>query len=370
MADGQFYQIVDRSLAQLGEHLAILNQLVVMNEWEGILSSLAELNRRFEIEERMLRIRFGLEKAALENRNSYLLLKGNPETAAGISTMAHLRLRAAQEVARSLEEYFRFFRQPRVGGFFKRLRFDLYEIERQATEILGPPDVEGLGDEDDELDAPHSRIVQALQANPLYFIVDDSLCEFRDAARVAYDAIQGGVRMLQLRLKRLTSRQLLDTARKIRRICAQNSCLFFVNDRLDIALLSGADGIHVGKTDLPVEDIRHMGADLLVGVTCRKPQDALAAQSAGADYIGSGSVFGSQTKPGLPVIGVRGLQRIVRTVEIPVVGIGGIALDNAKDVLSTGAAGVCSIQPFTDKRSIVNLVAKFRELRKATSVTR
>ncbi len=367
MAEGQLYSIIDRSLGLLNEHLSVLNQVVQADdETKASFAALSELHRRFEIEERLLRIRFGLEKpaSAAEGRSSYLLLKNKPETPVELSTMVHLRLRAAQEVARSLEEYFRFFRLARVGGFFKRLRFDLYEIERLATEALGPPDVEGPGEEEDDQESAHSRVVQALSSNPLYFIVDDSLCEFRDPARVAYDAIQGGVRVLQLRLKTSNSRQLLEIARKVRRVCAQSGCLFIVNDRLDIALLAGADGVHVGKSDLRVEDIRHLGSDLIVGVTCRKPQEALAAQTAGADYIGSGSVFDSTTKPGLPVIGPRGLARIVRTVDLPVVGIGGITLENAKEVLATGAAGVCSIQPFTANRSIVNLAAKFRELKK------
>lgn len=366
MAEGQLYSIVDRSLGLLSEHLHVLNLLVQhSDETRAEFAPLIELYRRFEIEERLLRIRFGLEKAvSTEARGGYALLKNKPESQIELSTAIHLRLRAAQEVGRSLEEYFRFFRLPRVGGFFKRLRFDLYEIERQATQMLGPPEVEGPGDDEDDQDAPHSRVAHALAANPLYFIVDDSLCQFRDPARVAYDAIQGGVRMLQLRLKDLHSRQLLDLARKIRRICAQNGCLFIMNDRLDIALLAGADGIHVGKTDLAVEEIRHLGADLLIGVTCRKPQEALAAQSAGADYIGSGSVFGSLTKPGLPVIGPRGLGRIVKSVDLPVVGIGGITLENAQEVLAAGATGVCSIHPFTSQRSIVNLAAKFREFKK------
>jgi thiamine-phosphate pyrophosphorylase len=366
MAESQLYSIIDRGLGQLSEHLSVLTQLLQADEENREnFGHLIELNRRFEIEERLLRIRFGLEKPAPQDKPAYLLLKSKPETQSELSTMVHLRLRAAQEVARSLEEYFRFFRIPRVGGFFKRLRFDLYEIERLATATLGPPEVEELAeDEDADHDAPHTKVTQALACNPLYFIVDESLCEFRDPARVAYDAIQGGVKMIQLRLKTANARQLLEIARKVRRICAQNNCLFIVNDRLDIALLSGADGIHVGKSDLPIEDIRHLGADLIIGVTCRRPQDAIDAQSAGADYIGSGSVYGSPTKPGLPVIGPRGLARIVQSVDLPVIGIGGIALENAKEVLKAGAAGLCSISPFTAQRSIVNLAAKFRELKK------
>jgi thiamine-phosphate pyrophosphorylase len=367
VAESQLYSIIDRGLAQLSEHLNMLSQLMQSNEeTKETFAHLIELYRRFEIEERLLRIRFALEKPALQDKPAtYLLLKNKPESQDELSTMVHLRLRAAQEVARSLEEYFRFFRIPRVGGFFKRLRFDLYEMERQATVHLGPPEVEAPPeDEETEHDATHSRVIQALAYSPLYFVVDESLCEFRDPARVAYDAVQGGVRMLQLRLKTAHTRQLLETARKVRRVCAQNNCLFIMNDRLDIALLSGADGIHVGRADLPVEDIRHLGSDLVVGVTCRKPQEALAAQSAGADYIGSGSVFGSQTKPGLPVIGTRGLARIAQSVDIPVVGIGGVTFENAKEALDAGAAGVCSIQPFKAQRSIVNLAAKFRELKK------
>jgi thiamine-phosphate pyrophosphorylase len=212
-----------------------------------------------------------------------------------------------------------------------------------------------------------SRIRAALGKCPLYFILDESLCQYRDPLRVGYDAIVGGVRIMQLRFKRLATRELLELARKLRGLCAEQDCLLIINDRLDIAVLSGADGIHVGASDISINDIRQLSPDLLVGVTARKPQDAMAAQETGADYVGSGSVFGSKTKPGLPVIGTRGLRTITQAVDIPVVAIGGVTLENCQRVMAAGASGFVSIKPFTSRRSVKNLVAEFRRHSAATT---
>ncbi|MBN2080582.1 thiamine phosphate synthase [bacterium] len=366
MEDRGLFTVIGHNLEQLTENLEVIVILGKKAEIDKtLLKAMTEIFERARLEEQMLRLRFELPPKKQER--SFLDVLGDGITEAERPGEVVQRIRSSQELSRSLEEYFRFFNLKHISQTFRKLRFDLYGIERNIGRQFGPVELPLRREEPVSAAAPKagSRIEQALADCPLYFILDESLCGNRDPLRVGYDAINGGVRMLQLRFKTLSDRELLDLARRLKHLCVEQECLLFINDRLDIALLSGADGIHVGATDLRVSDIKHLGPNLLVGMTARKPADAQEAQRSGAAYIGSGSVFSSKTKPGLPVIGLRGLSRITQMVSVPVVAIGGITLANCHKTLENGARGFCSIKPFVSRRSLKNLVAEFRQTCKA-----
>lgn len=159
-------------------------------------------------------------------------------------------------------------------------------------------------------------------------------------------ALAAGATAVQLRDKAATSGELLQMARAMRSIAARYGVLFIVNDRLDVALAAGADGVHVGDDDLPVAEIRRVtGRGFVIGRSADTVEDARRAEAAGADYLGVGSVFGTRTKPELAgeVIGVGRLTEVVAAVSIPCVGIGGVTTENADAVSRAGAAGVAVI---------------------------
>ena len=169
---------------------------------------------------------------------------------------------------------------------------------------------------------------------------DLALLEERCAA-----ALAGGVTTVQLRAKGLTDRQLLLAAQALHARCQAAGALFIVNDRVDIALAAGADGVHLGVDDLPVADARRLlGPHAVIGYSPENDADRLAAEQAGADYLGVGPVYGTSTKSDAgAAIGLDGLARVVRATTLPVVGIGGVTLANAPDVLCAGAAGVAVV---------------------------
>jgi len=363
MPDAPVFTVIDRNLGQLRENLQRLCELYAAEATASTMTkTLSEFRDRITREERMLRTRLGLEP--LPSSADDISLSSYFKTAIDtqkITAMIYERLRNAQELARTLEEYFLFFKLGSIAGFYKRVRYELYEYERDTASLLGPlrPLPAPKLEEKPSKSSP-SRIESALKSCPLYFILDQSLCQTRDPLRLGYDAVAGGTRMIQLRQKQGSTRQLIDLARKLRGICSERESLLIINDRLDIAMLVGADGIHIGQEDLTVAEVRQLSPSLLVGVTARNPQAALAAQAEGANYVGAGSVYPSTTKPGLPVIGLRGLRSIVAAVDIPVVGIGGITLANCQKVMQTGVAGLCSVTPFASRRSTKNLVADFK----------
>jgi thiamine-phosphate pyrophosphorylase len=179
----------------------------------------------------------------------------------------------------------------------------------------------------------------------LYLLTDPELAGARPLLQIVASALEGGATALQLRDKKATPRDLLPLGAEMRRIAHHYGAAFLVNDRLDLALALEADGVHVGPEDLPpLEARRLMPSPRQVGVSARRVEEAVAAEKAGADYLGAGPVFSTGTKPdaGLP-IGLEGLAAIAAAVSIPVVGIGGIHEGNAASVIDAGASGVAVI---------------------------
>ena len=176
-------------------------------------------------------------------------------------------------------------------------------------------------------------------------VTDRRMAEPRSLTDVVHGALDGGARAVQLRNKGDTARELLRHGEPLRALTERYAALLFVNDRLDVALAVGADGVHVGPDDPPVEAVRAAAPPgFLVGCSADDPEVARAAQACGASYIGCGTVFRTTTKPDAgEVIGVEGVAHVVETVTIPVVAIGGITAARAPRVAATGAAGVAVV---------------------------
>lgn len=184
------------------------------------------------------------------------------------------------------------------------------------------------------------------EALRLVVITDARLAAPRRVEEVVALALEAGARCIQLRDKAATPRSLLAQAERLRELTYLWGALLVVNDRFDVALAAGADGVHLGPEDLPVAAVRRVTPPgFLVGYSTDTPEAARAAQNEGADYIGCGAVFPTITKPDAgEAIGVEGLQRVVEAVQIPVVGIGGITPEGARLVAqASGAVGVAVV---------------------------
>lgn len=164
---------------------------------------------------------------------------------------------------------------------------------------------------------------------------------------IARHCVQMNVRCLQLREKHLTDREILAAAAKIRAVTKGTSTLFFINDRVDLALAAGADGVHLGRDDLSAGEARRIAGErrLLVGLSTHSPDQARAALAEKPDYIGFGPIYPTPTKAKPdPVVGVGQLRRVLSWANCPVVAIGGIDGDNLENVLSAGARNVCLVR--------------------------
>jgi thiamine-phosphate pyrophosphorylase len=165
----------------------------------------------------------------------------------------------------------------------------------------------------------------------------------------------GGARVLQVRIKPGDTATVLAAARMARRVCDAHGAALIVNDRIDLALVCGADGVHLGQTDLPIAAARSLGGGLAIGVSTHDPAQVAAARAAGADYIAYGPVFATRTKTNPdPVQGLAALRRAVDLAgPVPVVAIGGIAVSSAAEVYATGAHAICAVSAVNASGQIV-----------------
>ncbi|MBI4549544.1 MAG: thiamine phosphate synthase [Candidatus Omnitrophica bacterium] len=162
----------------------------------------------------------------------------------------------------------------------------------------------------------------------------------------AEKALRGGVDVLQLRSKSLSDAELLRVGSKLRRLTAKHRRIFIVNDRLDLAIALGADGVHLGQDDLPVAVARKILRDRskIIGKSTHSLGQALRAAEEGADYIGVGPVFSTPTKPSYEPVGLDLVREVSRKIKVPFVAIGGIDADNLPQVLEAGARRVAVVR--------------------------
>ena len=179
----------------------------------------------------------------------------------------------------------------------------------------------------------------------LYVIVDRSVLVSRDPVQVAEAAIRGGADCIQWRDKTASDREFLSVAKRLRELTRSLKIPFIVNDRVAVALLVRADGVHVGHEDLSVQEVRALvGPEIRIGRSTHSLREAKEAEAAGADYIGVGPIFSTPTKPDYPAVGLELIRQIKPAIRIPWVAIGGIDLNNLALVLSAGASRVAVVR--------------------------
>ncbi len=198
----------------------------------------------------------------------------------------------------------------------------------------------------------------------LCVITDTVIQKKYNHVELAEIAVKGGADIIQLRDKITPAAELIDIAVKIKKICDKNNVIFIINDRTDAALISEADGVHLGKEDIPVNEARKLlGKNKIIGATAHSLSEALKAEKDGADYIGFGHIYPtySKIKSSKPK-GTSELRKVCNAVNIPVFAIGGINAGNAKEVLKAGAYGIAVIGSVVKSRSPGKAVKELRKL--------
>lgn len=203
----------------------------------------------------------------------------------------------------------------------------------------------------------------AQEVRGIYVITDSVLRPDRSHVEIAKAALAGGSRVIQLRDKEAADSELIPIAREIRRLTAETRAIFVVNDRIEVALASDADGLHIGQEDMPVSEARRRWPDRLLGVSAATPEEALAAERDGADHLGVGPIYSTATKSDAgEAIGLELIREIRRACPLPIVAIGGIGPSNIGEIARAGAesaavisAVVCADDMAAAARALVEL---------------
>lgn len=202
----------------------------------------------------------------------------------------------------------------------------------------------------------------------LYAVTDRAWLRGRTLLEQVEDALRGGATMVQLREKALDEDTFLREAIALAKLCHRYGVPLLINDNVEIARRSGADGVHVGQEDMAAAEVRGiLGSDMIVGVTAKTVEQALRAQDAGADYLGSGAVFGSSTKLNAKPMTRETLSAITHAVSIPVVAIGGIHSGNILELAGTGIAGVAVVSGIFAAENIEEECRLLRRLAERTA---
>ena len=196
----------------------------------------------------------------------------------------------------------------------------------------------------------------------LYAITDRAWTDRKSFMQQAEEALKGGITMLQLREKNLDEKTFTEEAVQMKKLCCKYNVPLIINDNVNVALQSGADGVHVGALDTPVRQIRQAaGKNFIIGATAKTIEQAKKAEADGADYLGVGAVFSSPTKQNAIRITKDKLREICTSVSIPAVAIGGIGLSNVSKLAGGGMCGIAVVSAVFGADDITASTIKLKE---------
>jgi thiamine-phosphate pyrophosphorylase len=337
-------RIIDANLNRFGEGLRFLEDLA------RLLLNDAALTQQFRImRHEMLKVDPSFQQQLLNARNAegdvgISIEAPGEEKQRELPIMVMANSRRVQESLRVLEEMARIPEVKLDSEKFKQARFNIYTIEQALLSKLLRQDK-----------------IKCLPG--LYIIIDtQALVKGRSHIDVASQVIRGGARTIQLRDKLRSKKELLPIAQQLRNLCAEHGVLFIVNDYLDLALATDADGLHLGQNDLPVGVARKlMPINKILGCSTTTVNQAITAESEGADYIAVGSIYPTASKEMAEVVGLDGLRQIRQAVTLPLIAIGGITKDNATEVMAVGTNSVAVISAVVQAEDIEEATREIAE---------
>ena len=197
----------------------------------------------------------------------------------------------------------------------------------------------------------------------LYFITDSTFCDEEEFLRRVELALQGGVSILQLREKTDSARQYMKLAEKVHAIARKYDVPLIIDDRLDVAMAIGAEGVHLGQSDMQIAR-RIAGKDMIIGATTKTVEQAQEAFRMGADYLGVGAIYPTTTKVKTILTSVDTLRAICQAVPIPVNAIGGLNKDNIHVLKNTGIAGICAVSAIMKAQNPLQAAAELKQAAK------
>jgi thiamine-phosphate pyrophosphorylase len=340
------YRVIDSNLNRLAEGLRVLEDIARM-----MLNDTEMTGRLKTLRHDLVRSDLGFNLDLLQARDSSgdvgmdLEVKGESKQKE-LALIAVANSRRAQESLRVLEEMAKLseYSAKLDSESFKRARFEIYSLEKMLVVRLVRRD-------------------KAAKISGLYVILDSGVLNGRSHLEAAEKMVRAGVKVLQLRDKTTPKKQLLPLAAGLQDFCRKNGVLFIMNDYLDVALAVRADGLHIGQEDLPVGVARQLlPPQTLLGCSVQNAGQAVEAEAAGADYLAVGSVYPTASKNDIDVVGIERVREVKAVAKTPLVAIGGIDRNNARETVLAGADSVCVISAVLGAADMVRAAREIIDL--------
>ena len=207
----------------------------------------------------------------------------------------------------------------------------------------------------------HAERVEAFRRTDVYPVITTDFCAGRHPIEVARSILEGGATIVQMREKSMPDGDFMELLRQARQLTREYGALLIVDDRVDAALASEADGVHLGQEDFPVEDARRLGPELLIGVSTHNPEEIRKAHAEGCSYLNIGPIFPTQTKQlACTFLGLENLRTFSREVTVPFSVMGGIKYDHLPELMACGALHIAAVTAFTQAENPAAEVARWR----------
>ena len=246
-----------------------------------------------------------------------------------------------EEGLRVIEEISR-LKFPSLVSFIMKLRFQIYSLEKKIL----------------------TRYNRKSRLTPIgiYLITDENIAG-KPSPLIVEEALQAGIRFIQLRDKTSSLREIICKGEKIRELTSKFQAVFILNDRIDVAMAVNADGVHLGEEDFPLTEARKiLGEEKIIGVTARTLESALEKSGKDIDYIALGPVYPTPLKRELKPIGIDILRKAKETIPLPIVAIGGIREENIQEIIKTGVDGIAMVRALQEKGRVKENSEKLRKI--------
>lgn len=311
-------RIIDANLNRAAEAARILEEIA-----RFLLDDIEQSEKLKKIRHEINSIQekdYGAYLQARDTENDIGVDIKNTTQRLNIENIFKANIKRLQQALRTLAEY-SVGTKAENAAVFEKLRYGSYTLEKIMW---------------NKLKEKYNQI--KLGEKHLYLVTNSDKFESEDAFLDAIaSALEGGVDILQLREKTMPANKIFELGKKIKQLCLQYNTTFIINDRVDIAFLLDADGVHLGQDDLDVNSAKEiLGENAIIGISTHAPEQALKAVEDGADYIGVGPVFATPTKQGRTPVGLEYVKWVSENIDIPAFAIGGIDEDNVQEVIDAG----------------------------------
>lgn len=349
-----YYRIIDANINRAAEGLRVIEDIVRFGlENTKFTEQLKQL--RHQIREKMIDFNKEFTEQLVAARDSVndiglsISRKNKIDDRNSLEDLITSNFKRTQEALRVLEEVFKVVGMYDLAKLYETYRYQAYQLE---TIWFDQKCQFAISNKDDKI------------RTDIYGITDCAHSRGRNTVEVVKLMIEAGIKVIQYREKDKDLSIKYQECRQIRELTRKAGVTFIVNDHVDIAILVEADGVHIGQDDLPIEEVRRLvGNNFIVGVSTHSPQQAIDAERRGADYIGVGPLFLTQTKRNVCApVGLSYLKYIVKNISIPFVAIGGIKEENLTEVVACGAKCVSLVSDIVGADNIPEKVNNLRKI--------